>query len=69
MKATCAYCGKQITEEEMKNDTFVWIREFKYGRKKSDMKWIHTDLSIIVHRRCLTPSHVDEHPCKQGLVE
>ncbi len=66
---TCAYCGKHITEEEMKNETFVWIREFKYGKKRSEMKWTERGLSIIVHKRCFVPSFVNEHPCKQGLVE
>ncbi len=69
MTTTCAYCGKYITKEEMKNETFVWIREFKYGTKKSEIKWIGRGLSIIIHRRCFVPSRVDEHPCKQGLVE
>ncbi len=65
---TCAYCGKYITEEEIRSETFVWIREFKYG-KKNEMKWIERGLSIIIHKRCFVPSHVEEHPCKQGLVE
>jgi hypothetical protein len=53
----------------MKNDTFVWIREFKYGKKKSEIKFIDMGLSIIIHRRSFVPSYIDEHPCNQGLVE
>jgi hypothetical protein len=69
MTTACAYCGKRITPEEMKNENFVWIREFKYGKKKSEMKWIEGSPPIIAHKRCFVPSYVDEHPCKQGLVE
>lgn len=65
----CAYCNKKITEEEMKNGTFVSIREFKYGKKKSEMKFIEGGLSILFHRRCFTPSYVEGPPCKKGLVE
>ena len=68
MTKTCFKCGKHITEEEMKNETFVWIREFRHG-KKNKIEWIDGSLSFIVHKRCFVPSRADEHPCKQGLVE
>ncbi len=64
----CAYCGKNITEEEMQRETFIWIRECKSGEKKGQLTGIEGGLSILIHRRCfLTPS--EEHPCKKGLVE
>ena len=66
---SCANCGRYITEEEMKNETFVWIREFRYGRKKNKMEFIGNGLSKVVHRRCFVPSYVEEHPCKRGLIE
>jgi hypothetical protein len=68
---SCAHCGRYITEEEMKSETFVWIREFKYkyGKKKSEMEFMGGGLSKVVHRRCFVSSYVEEHPCKRGLVE
>jgi hypothetical protein len=66
---SCAYCGKYITEEEKESETFVWIREFKYRKKKSEMEFIGGGFSKVVHRRCFVLSYVEEHPCKRGLVE
>ena len=65
----CAYCGKKITEKEMKNETFILIREFKYGRKEGEMKFIDGGFSMLVHRRCFTSPYIEAHPCKKGLVE
>ena len=66
---SCAYCGKNITREEMKNEIFVWAREFKYGKRKNEMEFSHEGLSKVLHRRCFSISSVEEHPCKRGLVE
>ncbi len=66
---SCAYCGKSITQEEIKSETFIRIREFKYGEKKNEMKFIDGGLSILMHRRCFIASYVEAHPCKKGLVE
>ncbi|OGP78023.1 MAG: hypothetical protein A2V86_15065 [Deltaproteobacteria bacterium RBG_16_49_23] len=65
----CAYCGKKITEKEMKNETFVSIREFRYGKKKREMEFLDEGLTKIVHRRCFESAYFEEHPCKRGLVE
>jgi hypothetical protein len=65
----CAYCGRRITEIEMKNETFISIREFRYGKKGKGMEFPAEGLTKIVHRRCFVPSDFEEHPCKRGLVE
>jgi hypothetical protein len=65
----CAYCGKRITDKEMKNETFVSIREFRYGKKKEGMEFLEGGFTRIVHRRCFVPPQLEEHPCKMGLVE
>lgn len=64
----CAYCKKEITEEEVKNGTFIWIREFKYGNEK-EMKFVGGGLALVAHKRCFTPLSAREHPCEEGLVE
>lgn len=65
----CDYCQQEIKEEEMKNETFVWIREFRYGRKMDDMKFTEGGLSIIAHQRCFGPVPARQHACEKGLIE
>jgi len=67
-RIACAYWGKDISREEMKNGTFIWIRELKYG-KKSEMAFVDAGLSQFVHKKCFVPSFVEDHPCKRGWVE
>ena len=66
---SCAYCGKTITEKEMKRETFFSIRQFRYG-KNSERRFIDKGTSEVIHGRCFVlPSHAGEHPCAKGLVE
>jgi hypothetical protein len=64
----CASCGKWITDQEMENETFLSIREFRYSKKKK-MEFLDGGLVKVVHKRCFEPPHFQEHPCKMGLVE
>jgi hypothetical protein len=66
---SCGYCGKEMTDEEMKNETFISIREFKYGRKKTEIEFIDEGFSLFIHRRCFVPPYAETHPCMRGLVE
>ncbi len=65
----CNFCKKQITKEEIERDKFISIREFKYGKKRGEMKYINGGLSTVVHRDCFKPGYSEEHPCIRGLVE
>jgi hypothetical protein len=65
---SCAYCGKQISRKEMKNETFVSIRQFRYG-KNNEMKFIDEGISEVIHKKCFMPSYVEGHPCTRGLAE
>jgi hypothetical protein len=66
---SCGYCGKMVTEEEMRNETLVSIREFKYDRKKSEIKFMDGGVSLLVHKRCFAPPYPEAHPCMRGWVE